>query len=151
LPPATTPSASVVTHPKLFAMTAASHRPSLPTHPKTAAAYRMTATYGGGGPSSAFRKPYMNRLILKENLAPAVSREDSPTQSPGLTMSRDTMSTPSVASFQALLKENQRLQQQLQWKEDMIASLKTKADGLEKQIGELRQLPTGKISHIPVE
>jgi hypothetical protein len=54
-------------------------------------------------------------------------------------------------SYEALLMENIRLKEQLQQKEDTIETLKSKADSLEKQIGELRQLPTGKISHIPIE
>ena len=113
-----------------------------------------------GGPSSAFQKPY---ILVKENLppppsfgsatSPILSRRNSPntssTQSPGETAAREGL--PSSPSFEALLQENRRLQKEMKKKDEAIASLQTKADSLEKQICELRQLPTGKISHIPIE
>jgi len=54
-------------------------------------------------------------------------------------------------SFEALMHENYRMREQLREKDMALASLQHQVSYLEKQISELRQLPTGKISHIPIE
>lgn len=154
LPPgAPAPGVPALSHHQLQTLALAHHH--LPQNVKTAMAMMGTASdkvYGG--PSSAFQKPY---VILKENVpppygaatSPIISRQTSPTQSPGERSTRG--GTPSSPSYEALLQENRRLQKEMKQKDHTIASLTIKADGLEKQIGELRQLPTGKISHIPIE
>lgn len=50
-----------------------------------------------------------------------------------------------------LLARNRELQEQLQQKEETILDLLRKVDSLESQIAELKSLPTGKISQIPVD
>ena len=107
-------------------------------------------TMYGSGPSSAFRKPYLPdtgtlgapATVTASPSMDYTSRHASPTQSAG---------GQRAASYEALLQENLRLKQEASLKDETIASLQAKADGLEKQIVELRQLPTGKISHIPIE
>ena len=138
---------------------AGSHRPMLPSlslaHLPSAMqhAMAMMATantmYGSGGPSSAFRKPYLaptngNPAMVTASPSMEFSSRASPTQAPGENEQR-------AASYEALLQENLRLKQEVAQKDEAIASLQAKANGLEKQIVELRQLPTGKISHIPIE
>lgn len=122
-----------------------------------------------GGPSSAFSS--LQRLT--ENVPPPpvsspASRLSSPhhpmqsaSQSSGEEASNTTTSPMVTAatsatktcmpSYETLLQENLRLKKEMEQKDKAIGSLQNKADSLEKQIGELRQLPTGKISHIPIE
>ncbi|CAB9517947.1 expressed unknown protein [Seminavis robusta] len=131
------------------------HLLALATNPM-AAAHMMAAgskvLVYGGGPSSAFQKP----LVIMKEAAPD-ARQTSPTtaasgnQQQAAGERETTPATPSTAAYEALIQENLRLQQQMAQKDDLIATLQSKADGLETQIGELRQLPTGKISHIPLE
>lgn len=107
-------------------------------------------TMYGSGPSSAFRKPYMPGTA--GSAGPPVTVTASPSMD--YNTSRDASPTQGeqrAASYEALLQENLRLKQMASRKDETIASLQAKADGLEKQIVELRQLPTGKISHIPIE
>jgi len=115
-----------------------------------------------GGLLSAFRKPSCStndsnqdnkNLVVPRSVShSSLTMEEvaqkttaSPTQE-----EHDVSSPPSTAAYRALIQENLRLQKQVQQKDDLIASLQKKANGLEKQIGELRQLPAGKISHIPI-
>lgn len=158
---ATSPAAAAGLSPHQLQSLALAHH-SLPQNVKTAMAMMATGNAAAaqgkiyGGPSSAFQKPF---IVMKENMPPSfaasatspiISRQTSPTgtQSPGETSSREGPTSP---SYEALLEENRRLQQEMKQKDETIATLQTKADGLEKQIFELRQLPTGKISHIPIE
>jgi hypothetical protein len=60
-------------------------------------------------------------------------------------------SSSESASYRALADENAKLRHQVHQKETSVAALEAKVRHLETQIGELRELPTGKISHIPVE
>jgi hypothetical protein len=63
-----------------------------------------------------------------------------------------TTSSPSEGtSYLALADENSKLRQQVHQKDTSVAALEAKVRHLEKQIEELRELPTGKISHIPIE
>jgi hypothetical protein len=55
------------------------------------------------------------------------------------------------ASYRDLADENAKLRHQVHQKDASVAALEAKVRHLEKQIGELRELPTGKISHIPIE
>ena len=57
---------------------------------------------------------------------------------------------PSVA-LDELMHENRMLKQELKEKDIVNSSLQHRVNYLENQIHELRQLPTGKISHIPIE
>ena len=54
-------------------------------------------------------------------------------------------------SYDTLARENFHLREQLHDKDAVISSLQHRVHQLETQISELRQLPTGKISHIPIE
>ena len=54
-------------------------------------------------------------------------------------------------SYETLARESHHLREQLKEKDMVVSSLQQRVNYLEKQIGELRQLPTGKISHIPIE
>jgi hypothetical protein len=54
-------------------------------------------------------------------------------------------------SYEILARDNHHLREQLKEKDMVVSSLQQRVNYLEKQIGELRQLPTGKISHIPIE
>jgi len=54
-------------------------------------------------------------------------------------------------SYQTLLRDNYVMRDQLHEKDNEITSLLQRVCQLETQISELRQLPTGKISHIPIE
>lgn len=65
---------------------------------------------------------------------------------------QQTHSVPSYRpSYEALMRENYMMREQLHEKDNAILSLQQRLGQLESQINELRQLPTGKISHIPVE
>ena len=111
----------------------------LPHFQKTAVALMAHHSNSLAAASSAFRKP-----SSKENVSPSMQQQ--PQQSTG-----EQQHGGGSLSYEALLMENIRLKEQLQQKDETIETLKSKADSLEKQIGELRQLPTGKISHIPIE
>jgi phage shock protein A len=63
----------------------------------------------------------------------------------------DNAAAASRLSNDALARENFHLRDQLQDKDTVISSLQQRVHQLETQINELRQLPTGKISHIPNE
>ena len=54
-------------------------------------------------------------------------------------------------TYESLARENYIMREQLHEKDSIISSLQQRASQLEAQINELRQLPTGKISHIPIE
>jgi hypothetical protein len=54
-------------------------------------------------------------------------------------------------SYEQLERENAELRQRLSTKDAEIASLESTIEQLEKQVSDLRQLPTGKISQIPLE
>ena len=58
---------------------------------------------------------------------------------------------PMSYSYDALAHENHHMREQLKEKDMVVSSLQERVAYLEKQISELRQLPTGKISHIPIE
>lgn len=63
-------------------------------------------------------------------------------------VSRATGSTKAYAQLEA---ENAELRQLLADKEEVIASLQDTVDSLQHKVADLRQLPTGKISQIPIE
>jgi hypothetical protein len=54
-------------------------------------------------------------------------------------------------SYETLMRENFHMRDQLKEKDTIVSSLQLRVNYLEEQIDELRQLPTGKISHIPLE
>jgi hypothetical protein len=58
---------------------------------------------------------------------------------------------PHHPSYEVLARDNHLMREQLQEKDTVASSLQQRVNYLERQISELRQLPTGKISHIPVE
>jgi hypothetical protein len=58
---------------------------------------------------------------------------------------------PHHLSYEALARDNHHIREQLKDKDTVVSSLQQRVNYLESQISELRQLPTGKISHIPVE
>jgi hypothetical protein len=62
-----------------------------------------------------------------------------------------TSSSSEGTSYQMLADENAKLRHQVDQKDVSVAYLEAKVRHLERQIGELRDLPTGKISHIPTE
>jgi hypothetical protein len=62
-----------------------------------------------------------------------------------------TSSSSEGTSYQALADENATLRHQVHQKDAAVAALEAKVQHLERQVGELRELPTGKISHIPIE
>ena len=64
---------------------------------------------------------------------------------------RDTSISSSSHSYEMLFLENQRLRQQLKDSNNRVSSFQQQVIDLEGQINELRQLPTAKISHIPIE
>jgi hypothetical protein len=54
-------------------------------------------------------------------------------------------------AYETLLRDNVMMREQLHEKDTIVSSLQHRVSQLETQINELRQLPTGKISHIPIE
>lgn len=54
-------------------------------------------------------------------------------------------------SYEVIANENIEMRRQLRAKEVATIQLQERIASLEQQISELRQLPTGKISHIPIE
>lgn len=58
---------------------------------------------------------------------------------------------PSPSSVEDMTRQIRDLHEQLKEKDMVVSSLQHRVNYLENQIHELRQLPTGKISHIPVE
>jgi hypothetical protein len=54
-------------------------------------------------------------------------------------------------SYQTVIQENHHLHEQLKQRDYAFLSLQHHVSHLESQINELRSLPTGKISHIPIE
>ena len=65
--------------------------------------------------------------------------------------SRDISPSSFSPPYDNLCRENLRLREQLKEREYYVSSLQLQLYDLENQINELRQLPTGKISHIPIE
>lgn len=63
----------------------------------------------------------------------------------------DDHDDPRKSSYETLARENFQMREQLREKDMVVSSLQQRVNHLEKQISELRQLPTGKISHIPIE
>lgn len=72
----------------------------------------------------------------------------SQTSAPRLNLQRRD---PSGASHEDMARQIRELREQLSEKDLVVSSLQSRINSLENQIHELRQLPTGKISHIPVE
>ena len=64
---------------------------------------------------------------------------------------RSCATVVTAAAYDELMRQNNLLKQQLKEKDIVNSSLQHRVNYLENQIHELRQLPTGKISHIPVE
>lgn len=58
---------------------------------------------------------------------------------------------PSLSTMDDMTRQIRELREQLSEKDMVVSSLQHRVNYLENQIHELRQLPTGKISHIPVE
>ena len=58
---------------------------------------------------------------------------------------------PSPSTMEDMTRQIRDLREQLSEKDMVVSSLQHRVNYLENQIHELRQLPTGKISHIPVE
>jgi hypothetical protein len=58
---------------------------------------------------------------------------------------------PFGSSYEEAIRELAVMREQLKEKDLLVSSLQYRVDYLENKINELRQLPTGKISHIPVE
>jgi hypothetical protein len=56
----------------------------------------------------------------------------------------------SMNRYEGLARENHHMREQLKEKDVVVSSLQQRVAYLENQINELRQLPTGKISHIAV-
>jgi hypothetical protein len=59
------------------------------------------------------------------------------------------LSPPS--SYDSIIAQNHRLHEQLQERDFQVSSLQQRVNHLENKIIELRQLPTGKVSHIPID
>lgn len=135
------------------------HDPHSPVHPE--------AVYRGGVP----------HVVSSVHLASAASAAQPPLLPPppsiAISMSEDkedantTATTGSTAippphhpqlhlrrrfrSYDELLRDNCHLYEQLQDRDRALASLQARLSTLEDEITELRQLPTGKISHIPIK
>lgn len=90
----------------------------------------------------AFRVPYGDRRPLAETREASRSFY-SPVSEDGEEGHR--------LSYDTLARENFHMREQLHDKDAVISSLQQRVHQLETQISELRQLPTGKISHIPIE
>ena len=56
-----------------------------------------------------------------------------------------------LSELEALRQENEALKAKLKEKERTIDDLTQERDELQSRVDELRQLPTGKISQIPIE
>jgi hypothetical protein len=54
-------------------------------------------------------------------------------------------------TYEEMARELSFVRNQLKEKDMVVSSLQHRVDFLENQINELRQLPTGKITHIPIE
>lgn len=124
---------------------------------------------------SAYQRPYGR--TMKENVPPYAFRPPTPGYNPhqhpgpmhgrapepiygaprvSPEMPRPPMNQvshmdPHHPPYEALARENHRMREQLKEKDTVVSSLQQRVNYLESQISELRQLPTGKISHIPVE
>jgi len=59
--------------------------------------------------------------------------------------------TQQAIVVEKLRQENERLKAELQVERSNKLAYKAQAERLEKTVAELKQLPTGKISQIPVE
>lgn len=82
-----------------------------------------------------------------ESLA-AFRPPQSQTSAPRLHLQRRD---PSGTSHDDMARQIRELREQLSEKDIVVSSLQSRVNSLENQIHELRQLPTGKISHIPVD
>lgn len=60
-------------------------------------------------------------------------------------------SSNKLSELDALREENEALKAKLKEKERKITALTQERDDLQSRVDELRQLPTGKISQIPIE
>lgn len=59
--------------------------------------------------------------------------------------------SPAPSSYDSILAQNHHLREQLQERDFLVSSLQQRLSHLENKIIELRQLPTGKVSHIPID
>lgn len=91
----------------------------------------------------SFRLGYGDRRPLAETREPSRASFYSPVSEDGDDGHRMT--------YDSLARENFHMREQLHDKDAVISSLQQRVHQLETQISELRQLPTGKISHIPIE
>lgn len=105
-----------------------------------------------------FRSPYEDRRSISagshHHHAADPSGRPSNFYSPAPSVSEDgedNVAASNRLSYQALVRENYHMRDQLLDKDAVISSLQQRVNQLETQISELRQLPTGKISHIPIE
>jgi hypothetical protein len=88
--------------------------------------------YAGGRPDRLSPLPRSNSSTSDEAAAAAVVVADS------------------MHRYEGLARENHHMREQLKEKDVVVSSLQQRVAYLENQINELRQLPTGKISHIAV-
>jgi len=140
-------------------------------HSMAMAAVMASAMYGNGVPSnansrntsasnnvhgSAFSTPYYLLHKRAGMVPPSFRPPVTVTASPSMDSLGDhhgsaAQTQQQALSYQVLLQENLRLKQESAEKDELVKQLRQKVDGLEQQIVELKQLPTGKISHIPIE
>lgn len=66
-------------------------------------------------------------------------------------MAVNTSNKHVMMEMEALRQENEQLKAKLKERDTTIANLKQDREELESRVEELRQLPTGKISQIPIE
>ena len=83
-----------------------------------------------------------------ENEAAAFQPPQREAQAPRLQLQQRR---PSPSTMEDMTRQIRDLREQLSEKDMVVSSLQHRVNYLENQIHELRQLPTGKISHIPVE
>mmetsp|Transcript_91904 Transcript_91904/g.137647 ORF Transcript_91904/g.137647 Transcript_91904/m.137647 type:complete len:364 (-) Transcript_91904:173-1264(-) len=121
------------------------------------------------GNGSSYRAQVYNRT--KENLPPLDSTSERPQVPPDqervvdrgfredVPVHHPISRAPTIEehdevvrpSYEALARENLEMRILLKEKESVACLLRKRICSLEKQISELRQLPTGKISHIPID
>jgi hypothetical protein len=140
------------THPPTNTSRLASHHPAGP--PPSLHSQFLPEYASGRGYSYSSNSGYTLRPTPEHSVAsPWMSHAPPPPPSyhDSLAGYATTSSSSEGTSYLALADENSKLRHQVQQKDTSVAALEAKVRHLEKQIEELRELPTGKISHIPME
>lgn len=103
-------------------------------------------------PPCAFQNPYGERRLAETPHYRSMNEGSVLFYPPQVaSVSEDREDASPMISYEGLTRANYHMHDKLKEKDAIISSLQQRVNYLEKQISELRQLPTGKISHIPIE